>query len=144
MGEFMKTQWRQHLVVSLGLAMLGLTGCFENCKGGTGPIGGFDGGTGSTVCGEKMCQPGEECLGCGSEFSCQPKGSVCCAAGTGAGGSGPVICGPELECVHCGPQADGCYERGSVCCKQSTGAGGSGPLVCGPKESCQFNECVQK
>ncbi|MCP3099608.1 hypothetical protein LZ198_12090 [Myxococcus sp. K15C18031901] len=139
----MKTQRRKYLVL-LGLVMCTLSGCFENCQGGTTLPGSGDAGGGGGVCGEKTCQAGEECLSCGSEFSCQPKGTVCCAPGTGAGGVGPVICQPGLACIHCGPNVDGCMEPGSVCCKEGTGAGGSGPLICSPKETCQFQECVPK
>ncbi|WP_164002652.1 hypothetical protein [Pyxidicoccus caerfyrddinensis] len=139
----MKTRMRRYLMMALGAVVLSLPGCFGTCTGtGTGP--GQIPDTGNAHCGEIQCQEGEECLSCGSELSCQPKGTVCCKEGTGAGGSAPVICQPGLMCIHCGPGADGCVEPGSVCCKEGTGAGGSGPVICGAKETCEFQSCVPK
>jgi hypothetical protein len=143
----MKTRMRRYLWLSLGAVALTLGGCFGTCTGtGTGTGSGLDGGivTGGGVCGEKTCQENETCLGCGSEFSCQPIGTVCCAPGTGAGGTGPVICQSGLVCIHCGPGVDGCMEPGSTCCKEGSGAGGSGPVICGAKEKCEVNSCVPK
>lgn len=141
----MKTQMRRYLMVSLGAAMLMLGGCFGTCSGSTGnPGGGGTTGPGNAVCGDVTCNANEECLTCGSEFSCQPKGAVCCAPGTGAGGKGPVICQADLMCIHCGTGVDGCVEPGSTCCKEGGGAGGSAPVICGAKESCEFQACVPK
>ena len=141
----MKTRMRRYLMMSLGVVMLSLPGCFGTCSGtGTGPGTGNGPDTGNERCAGKPCGENEECLACGSEFSCQPKGAVCCAPGTGAGGSGPVICQAGLMCIHCGPGVAGCMEPGSTCCKEGTGAGGSGPVICGAKETCEFQSCVPK
>jgi hypothetical protein len=130
----------------------------QSCSGGRcegTPTGGTGGGVarpppatggsgGGGACGNTKCSAGETCLSCGAESTCQPQGSVCCAAGTGAGGKGPVICQAGLACVHCGPDADGCLPPGTTCCKPGTGAGGSAPVFCGPKQVCQNQSCVSK